>query len=238
MTIDFDEAVQVQTLRGTLSHCADNAATYGTVSRTWLNEQLAAVGAPLITQGDNTYQIFVPVTGAYGTTVTAPSRAEALERFQRYAARVLEAGELLTGRHGQGIFNLKADESAGGVQFQSGPEDPEAVEAPAMDLETFRAAARKMLMDGISQHGWGVAYANKAADKLGVGPLPTLESRTVQVPVTGKTNITVLVFAEASEEELTSAARAKVAQIGSVMVTPDEVGDVVASEKSDDDEAF
>lgn len=238
MTIDFDEATQVQTLRGTLSHYADNAATYGTVSRAWLNEQLAAVGAPAIAQGENTYQIYLPITGAYGTTITAANRADALEKFTRYADRVLEAGEIRFGRHGQGVFHVQANPAAGGVQFHSGPEDPEPAEVPEMDLETFRAAARKMLMDGVSQQGWGVKYANKAAEKLGV-TLPVLEYRTVQVPVTGVASVTVRVFGDATGDDLTSAAKEALAKLGdAVTVKADEIGSVVESPTVEDDEIF
>lgn len=225
----YDEAQQAEKLRHQLGTAADLAVRYGHVDREWINTWLAYLGVATVT-GQSRYQINVPITGRYGTTVYAANRAEALAKFNRYAAEVAGRREFRGGGYGQGIFELEF--SAGDPGFFSGPQDPpETAEAPGLD--GLKTGIQEMLRQGVTEQGWGYAYAQGFLAAAGLPALPALHDKTVAVPVTGTAQVTVPVFADADSDAVQSAAVAKLGRAGQVVVKPEEFGAALMPRSAD-----
>lgn len=218
----FADAQAADKLRQQITEYAANAVHYGRVSRDWVNAQLARLGAKPVT-GVARYQINTPITGSYGTTVIAENRADALAKFNTYAAEVAHTGQVISNSYGQGVYNVQftGEEPV----FFSGPQDPpEATDGTELDLDGLRAAIRKMLMTGVTEEGWGYSYAVHATDSMDLEPLPNLHTKTVTVPVTGAAVISVPVFADADDDAVQRAAAAYMGRTAAVTVKPDEIG--------------
>jgi hypothetical protein len=218
----FAEAQAAEILRQQIGQYAANAVHYANVDRDWVNARLNRMGAPLVT-GTAQYKIHAPIDAVYGTTITANSRVEALAKFQEFFGQVVAAGEFRRSNHGAGVFQITA--TGGKPVFFSGPEDVEPSDAEAPALEPLRAAIRQMLMDAVTTQGWGYSYAVSAAQDMGLEALPTLHTKTVTVPVTGTTQVGVLVFSDADDDTVQAAAQAMVSRTGYVSVTPEEIGE-------------
>lgn len=228
----FAEAQQAELLRQKLSHLAAAAVAYG-VDRDWVNGRLVQLGAAPVT-GQAQYKINVPITGNYGTTVTANSRTEALEKFAQYAERVAAAGQITDGHYCQGVYGVQLTGDA--PSFFSGPQDPEPYNGTVPGLDALKAGIRRMLMDGVTEQGWGHSHAvGQAIDVMGLEPLPELVQKKVTVPVSGTAQLTVNVF-EGADEAVQRAAVAAVARSKQIMVSPDEIG--VAFEPRPDASGF
>jgi len=113
------------------------------------------------------------------------------------------------------------------VSFASGPEDPPATSDDVPDLEGTRKAIRAMLMEGVTEQGWGHSYAADAAVDMGLEPLPPVIGRTVKVPVSGTVNLHVMVFEDATDDDVQRVAASTMKRIGSVSMKPDEIGTAV-----------
>lgn len=217
---DFGEAQQAHELRKQITEYAEEAA-YSGVDRDWVNRRLVAIGAQPVT-GTAKYQINAPITGAYGTTVTAASRAEALEKFNQYLQNIIDQGEIAGFHYGDGVYYVQ---SAGEAQFFSGPEDPPVVDPDNIpDLAGTREGIRALLKDAVTSQGWGYSYAASALEDMGLEPLPKLVPRTVQVPVSGTAQMKVMVFEGDDDEAVRKAVQGHIRSTGSVSVVPDEVG--------------
>jgi len=221
----YADAQAAESLRKKISLYAESAINYGGVPRDWANEKLAKIGATLIT-GKSSYQVNVPVTGIYGRTITAYSRAEAAEKFAAHIARVARTGRITTAMDAQDSVYQVAFPSAE-VSFASGPEDPPATSDDVPDLEGTRKAIRAMLMEGVTEQGWGHSYAADAAVDMGLEPLPPVIGRTVKVPVSGTVNLHVMVFEDATDDDVQRVAASTMKRIGSVSMKPDEIGTAV-----------
>lgn len=223
----YSEAQTAQTLRDQIHNYAYSAVKYGRVDRDWVNGALARLGAEPVT-GSATYRINIPVTGLLGFTINADDRAAALVAFnQRVQAAVADG----VAYHGGGrVFEIQ---TGGEPHFFSGPQDvPETGDVPEMTLDELKAGIRKMLMDGVTAHGWGHAYAVDAVDAMGLEPLPPLTNKTVEVPVTGTHRLTVPVFEGADDEAVQRAAQAKLSTEKLMQVSPEEVGEVTWARSS------
>lgn len=217
----FAEAQQAEVLRQKLSQVAAGAVAYGNVDRDWVNERLVRLGASPVT-GQAQYKINVPITGNYGTTVTASSRVEALEMFTKYAERVAAAGQITDGHHCQGVYGVQLTGEV--PTFFSGPQDPEPYVGTVPGLDALKAGIRRMLMDGVTEQGWGHSHAVHAIEIMGLEPLPELVHKTVTVPVSGTAQLTVNVFQGDDDQAVQSATTAWMGRAKQVIVTPDEIG--------------
>jgi hypothetical protein len=220
----YKEAQQEEALRQQITVRAYGAVKYGHVDRDWANAWLVRLGAQPVT-GQAQYRINVPVTGNYGTTVTAGSRAEALEKFNQYVAQVAAAGKF-TGSYG-GIYGIELTGAA--PTFFSGPQDPTEYAGSVPGLEGLKSGIRQMLKQAVTEQGWGHSYAVQALDQMGLEPLPTLHNKTVQVPVSGLTVLTVPVFADDDDEAVQAAVTGALTRAQSVSIKPDEVGSVMST---------
>jgi hypothetical protein len=219
----FAEAQQAQNLRQEITQYATLAVRYGHVDRSWINTWLIRLGAEPIAGGAK-YQINVPVTGLFGKTVFASTRAEALEKFNQEVARVGAAGQITDG-HCDGVYDVAFNGET--PTFFSGPEDaPEQGTVPGLDA--LKDDIRQMLKQGVSEQGWGHSYAVAALASMGLAPLPALVHKTVSVPVGGVARLDVNVFEGDDEEAVQSAAASTMARSKQVTITPDEVGTVFA----------
>lgn len=220
-TDPFETAKAVQFLRDRIHAFASFAVKYG-VNRDWANQRLNRMGAPVIT-GTATYQLNVPITGVFGKTVTASSRAEAMEKFAQHATRVSDAG-VIDGTDCDRVFEVAIGDGA--PVFYSGPEDFQDAYTGTVPgtVANQKDAIRSMLMEGVSEQGWVLHYANLAADDMGVEPLPNLVGHTVQVPVSGTASITVETFEGSDPDAIQRAATARLRRAGVVTVKPDEIG--------------
>lgn len=217
----FGDAQQAADLRQQISGFAETAVKYGHVDRDWVNSQLNQLGAPLVT-GATEYQINIPITGVYGATVWAENRTGALARFQELTEKALVLGRF-TSRSPGAIYNLAAtgDEPV----FFSGPQDLTPDEnAEPLTLDALKDGIRNVLKQGVSEKGWGIEYAVLALEKMSLPPLPPLHNKTVQVPVSGVTTLTVQVFDGEDDDAVQRAVNATMGRASTVQVKADEVG--------------
>lgn len=223
----FAEAQKAAILRQQITQYATNSVEYGHVDRDWVNTRLNRMGAEPVT-GKAKYQINVPIDGSYGTTITASSRTEALEKFALITAGVVAAGQIRPTHCGEGVYGVTL--TGGAPVFFSGPEDPDVYdEGPMPGLADLRVYIRAMLMEGVTEQGWGWGYARQAADAMGLEALPQLETRTVQVPVSGMTTVDVAVFAGADDEAVQRATAGVMSRSKAVYVQPEEIGTALLS---------
>jgi hypothetical protein len=232
----YTEALQAEELRKQITkHAA--GATQHSVSRDWANEWLRRLGAAQIT-GRSEYRMNVPLTGNYGWRCKANSRAEAAQRFLEQVQRVAEAGKITADGSYDNVYDVKFDEpvTAADVVFRSGPEDPTEFDGPVPGLDALKVEIRKMLMEGVSEQGWGYQYAQQALRAMGLEPMPARVNHTVSVPVSGVSRVTVQVFEGDLAEVIQKAAASKIAKLGnSLVVTPEEVGEAVLDEDAEDE---
>lgn len=224
----FAEAQKAEILRQQVSQYASAAVIHGHVDRGWTNAWLVRLGVqPIIAQ--SRYQINAPITGNYGTTVTAASRAEALKKFSQYVATVTAAGQVngSTGGHCDGVYAVQF--TGGEPVFYSGPEDIEASGAPVPGLDALKDGIRQMLKQGVAERGWGYSYAQVAVAAMDLEPLPELHNKTVTVPVSGTATVGVLVFDGDEDAAVQSAALATLGRMAYVHVKPEEIGTVLIS---------
>lgn len=220
----YEEAKQAEILRTNIRAYAEQAAYHGNVDRGWINSSLIRLGAEPI-EASAYYQVYAPITGVFGKTVKANSRAEATEMFNKAFAKALEAG-VVDGGYGARVFQMKENPAAGGVQFHSGPEDTETDPVlPLLPLDDLKAAIRNMLKEGVAEHGWGYHYAQDALEHLGLEKLPPLVQKTVEVPVSGTTTVHVQVFEDSDDAQIQRATLAQLSGAKSVHVKPEEMGE-------------
>jgi hypothetical protein len=225
----FAEAVQAQGLRQEITQHAAAAVRYGHIDRNWVNTWLIRLGAEPVAGGAK-YQINVPVTGVFGKTVHASTRAEALEKFNQEVARVGAAGQITDG-HCDGVYDVAFNGET--PTFFSGPEDlPEQGTVPGLDA--LKNDIRQMLKQGVSEQGWGHSYAVAALASMGLAPLPALVHKTVHVPVGGVARLDVNVFEGDDDETVQSAAAGVMARSKQVTITPDEIGIVMSARPGGD----
>lgn len=218
----FADAQQAEILRQKISQYAARAVKYGKIDRDWVNTRLARIGAEPVT-GSATYKINVAITGNYGATVTAATRADALNQFQKFSAKVAAARQFATNYCDEGVYNIAFTGEE--PTFYSGPQDPPVdTEASTLDLDTLKDAIRQMLKDGVARQGWGIDYAAGALTDMGLEPLPTLHDKTVTVPVSGTATIVVPVFEGDDDEAVQLGAGAVLGRAQSVSIKPDEIG--------------
>lgn len=215
-------AQQAQNLRETFRGIAHNAVTYAHINMDWVNASLAALGIQPI-GGKAEYRMKVAITGAYGWRVKAGSRAEAMEQFKRNVARVASAGKIVADGSYDNVYDL---EVVGEPEFYAGPEDPEVTDPDSFTLDELKAGIRDMLKEGVRLHGWGHSYAVEAAEQLGLESLPSLVTKTVEVPVSGVYKTTVQMFADDGDEAVQERVKAVMAAVEMVPVKAEEVGPV------------
>jgi len=225
----FAEAQKAESLRQQITQYAAAAVRYGRVDRNWVNTWLVRLGAQPIPGGAK-YQINMPVTGVFGKTVYASTRAEALEKFNQEVGRVAAAGQITDGK----CDNVYDVQFLGWVPtFFSGPEDlPESDTVPGLDA--LKDDIRRMLKQGVSEQGWGHSYAVDALATLGLAPLPALVHKTVSVPVGGVARLDVNVFEGDDDEVVQAAAASVMARTKMINIKPDEVGMVFAPRPGSD----
>lgn len=219
----FAEAQQAEALRKEITQHARGAVKFGNVDRDWVNTRLARLGAEIVT-GDAQYKINVRVLGDYGTTITAGSRTEAVEKFKQIVSNLAAAGQIRTARCGEGIYNVSFDDVAEPVFF-SGPQDFVAdADNPVPGLDALKDGIRQMIKQGVTEQGWGYSYAIAQLASMGLPTLPPMEYRTVNVPVTGTAEIVVSVFEDADDVVVQNAAEGVMTRAKSVVIKPEEIG--------------
>lgn len=218
----FAEAQKAEVLRQQITTFAAGAVKYG-VDRDWVNGQLNMLGAEQVT-GQAEYKINIPVTGLYGTTVTAGSQAEARNKFSEIVAQHAAAGLIRTINHcGEGIYDV--DFPASQAAFFSGPQDFVATEdAPTLDLAGLRAGIRQMIMRAIAEHGWGYGHAQHQIQAMGLEKLPTRTRKTIEVPVAGVAQVDVAGFEGDDDESWLRSATHIATGAQRLIVKPQEIG--------------
>lgn len=220
---EFAEAQQAEDLRAQISLAADAAVQYGRVDRDWANNHLNRMGAPLVT-GPSKYQINAPIDGVYGISITANTRAEALEKFKGYFDAVINEGEFRSGNYGQGVYQITSIPYDGNPVFFSGPQDIEPTNDPVPGLDGVKAAIHAMLKEGVTEKGWRYSAAVDTLHAMGLEALPHLTTKSVSVPVNGTAQINVQVFEGDSDEAVQRAAAAVMGRSSVVPVKPEEIG--------------
>lgn len=229
----YAEAQAAEKLRQQISQHAAGAVKYG-VDRDWANGWLGRLGAPGVT-GAAEYRMNIPVTGVYGWRCKATSRAAALARFQEQIDRLKNTGKITADGSYDNVYGL---EFVGEPTFYSGPEDPATDAAEALDLDGLKAAIRDMVKEGVVRQGWNLSYARRALAAMELEPLAAASTRTVKVPVSGFTEVSVTVFDGDGDEVVQDATASVLARAGNVYIKPDEIGTVavVSNEVEDDGE--
>jgi hypothetical protein len=230
----YTEAKEAEKLRQQISQHAAGAVKHG-VDRDWANGWLARLGAAQIT-GIAEYRMNTPITGNYGWRTKAHSRVEAAEKFLEQAKRVAEQGKITADGSYDNVYDVVFLQP-GIVSFHAGPEDQTNDDAETLDLAGLRAAIRNMIKEGIAQQGWNLGYATRAMASMGgMDPLPAATTKMVKVPVSGFTEVSVMVFDGDGDEAVQAAAASKMARAGNVYIKPEEIGAVtVASEATGDE---
>lgn len=232
-TNEFADAQQAEALRQKIRTYAGGAIKYNKVDRNWVNQRLNQMGAQLVTSNAR-YQINVPITGSYGATIVASTRADAMDQFKQRIAKVASAGHVVGSSHGVYNVEFTGDEP----QFHSGPEDIELGEAgPVPGLDGLKNAIRDMLMVGVAEQGWNHDYAVRAATDMGLESLPTLSMHTVKVPVSGTAVLSVRAFGD-DPDAVQRATAGLLARTQQIAVQPDEIGNVSVVIGTDGAEAY
>lgn len=213
---------QAQTLREQIRAWTREAVECGYVDRSWANGWLARLGAKTLGNGRSEYRINQAITGVYGRRITANSRADALEQFNTYLSQALAKGKITADGSYDNVYQLKLAE--GTPQFYSGPEDPE-TDGPELDLQGLREQIPAMFREGVSSHGWGHSYANRALIAMELPTLPNIVVKTVDVPVVATTTVQVRAFEGDDDEVVRASAIAKVRQSPTTKVTVTEIGE-------------
>lgn len=225
----FAEAQKAESLRQQIAQYGAAAVRYGHVDRTWVNTWLVRFGAPIVAGGAK-YQLNAPITGVFGKTVYASTRAEALEKFNQEITRVGNAGQVTDGKC-DGVYGVQFTGES--PTFFSGPADlPEQGAAPGLDA--LKVDIRQMLKQGVSEQGWGHSYAVEAVTVMGLEPLPALIHKTVEVPVGGVARLDVTVFEGDDDEVVQHVVGGVMARAKQVTITPDEVGTMFAARPGSD----
>lgn len=219
----YADAQQAQQLRHHITAATSGAVRYGNVDRAWANTWLHRLGANPVT-GNATYQLNVPITGLLGMTINAEDRTQAVEKFKAFLDLNITRG-IVDGQHCVRVFQPEVVVGAE-PQFYSGPLDvvADSDEPVELTLDELKASIRKMLMEGVTEHGWGYSYAVNTVEMLGLEPLPTLHNKTVEVPVSGTAKVSVPVFDDADDDAVQRIAQAKMAAAKDVTVKPEEIG--------------
>jgi hypothetical protein len=231
MTIDssdkdaYTEATIAEEIRAQLTSITAKAVGGG-VDREWANGWLRQLGAEPVT-GNAVYRMNAPITGVFGKTIEASSRMAAAEAFLKHVQRIAEAGQVTDHGHCDNVYQVKFQEpvTAADITFYAGPEDPEPALEPVPDLAGLKAGARKMLMEGVAEQGWGYQYARRATAAMGLEDLPVLQYRTLEVPVTGTYQVSVRVFEGAPYADMQRAAASHIRRTGVVSIKPEEMGE-------------
>jgi hypothetical protein len=210
-------------LRKLITQFAENAVKHG-VDKDWANGWLRALGAEQIA-GSNVYQINVTVTGDYGRTVTAASRAEAERIFNAHLSRIKGDGKITPQNCNDRIYHVAFGEQ---VVFASGPEDLDGTEPmPELTTDELKTQIRAMLMQGVAEQGWGYRWANASADHMGVPLLPKRKYHTVHVPVQVSAPVTITGFEGDDDSTLGEIAQRMLSKLPSVSGKPVEIGSTV-----------
>lgn len=223
----YTEALQASDLRAAIHDATARAVDHG-VDREWANKWLRKLGAEPVTSSAE-YRLNTPITGLLGMTVHASSRAAAAEIFKQWVA---DLGGKINDCYSRGfnVYNIELTADATEPTFYSGPEDPEDDgELPdKLTLDQLKNAIRDMLIEGVAERSWRYNYARDTAAALNLEPLPTVSRRNVRVPVSGVTNISVLAFTDADDDQLRRTVNAYLRRNASlgVAIVPDEMGDV------------
>lgn len=230
----FADAQAADALRVKLTEQAAYAVGHG-VDRTWMNGQLAKLGAAQVT-GTAEYRMNIPITGVYGWRTKANSRAEALTRFKEQVARIAAAGKITADGSYDNVYNLVV--AAEEPTFHGGPEDPATEGAEVLDLDGLKAGIRAMVKQGVSEKGWDHYYANQMLGVLGLDKLPNATSRTVSVPVSGIAEVSVLVFEDDGDGAVQAAVAGAVTRAGYISIRPEEIGAVAVAQGSEESDEF
>lgn len=221
----YTEGLEAQEIRTKLTKWATGAVNHG-VDRDWVNGWLTHLGAEPIT-GQAEYRMNIPITGVYGWRCKASSRSEAAERFLEQVQRLADAGKITADGSYDNVYELKFDEpvTATDVNFYSGPEDVDTAGPGVEGLAALKSGAREMLVHGVTDRNWGYRYAVKAAEDMGLEPLPALATRTVEVPVSGTVLMSVRMFEDADDAAVQRVVANQIKkQGGNVAMKPEEMG--------------
>jgi len=227
----LNEQDDAATLRKLVTQFAGSAVRHG-VDRDWANGWLRSLGAAPIA-GENIYKVNVKVTGDFGRTIKAATRADALRIFQAHVARINGDGKITPQNCDDRIYHVQfGDEPV----FASGPEDPSDSDTPELTLDELKTNIRVMLMQGVAEQNWGYRWAQSALDHMGLPQMPKRTYKTVEVPVSVSAPVTITAFEGDDDATLTALAARKLAQLSSVSGKPVEIGDgvVVTETKSPD----
>lgn len=231
----YTEAKAAAEIRIQLTKHVGNAVRHSG-GKDWANTQLAALGAQTIT-GASEYRMNIPVGGVYGWRCKATSRTEALAKFMEQVNRVRSAGKITADGSYDNVYDLViAADSA--VTFYAGPEDPTGVTAEDLDLAALKSRIRDLYREGVTAHGWSHSYAQQALQAMGVDLLPAAVTKKVKVPVSGFTEVSVMVFDDADDADVQAAAAGTLSRGGNVYMTPDEIGgvQVIEADREDDND--
>lgn len=229
----YTEAIQANDLRKALTEFAKGQVKYNSVDRDWINDRLVQLGADPVTSRAE-YRISTPITGDFGRRVTAHSRNEALELFQKELDRVLAAGKInINSDRYDNVYHV---EVVGEPVFYAGPADAPEPNDSIPGLAGLKTGIRAMLKEGVAEQNVNYHQAKTFLDEQDLEALPTLVTHVATVPVSGMAKVTVTAFEGDDPEALQAAVVAKMAKAPDWMVTAEEVGTPVINEKAKADE--
>lgn len=238
----YTEQLQAaETLRSKLHIWTESAVSREPgVDREWANTWLARLGVtPVI--GKSEYRLNTPVTGYFGYTIVATSRAEAQKIFKQLVDKVAQAGKISSDVvYCPAVYDVEfpnPDE----VTFFAGPADPAMGPSPEQvpDAE-LPVQIRQMLIEGVMEQNWGYTYARNALKDMGLPKLPDIGYRTVDVPVSGTAQVQIRVFEDSDDAAVQRIVAAQLRNSGQVAIKPEEMGEAsVRSEQgSEEDVVF
>jgi hypothetical protein len=218
------DQVKADILRQKITQHVAGAVKYG-VDRDWANGWLVRLGAAPIT-GTAEYRMNMPLTGVYGWRCKATSRAEATRKFMEQVNRVASQGKITADGSYDNVYEVTFPQplTPAYVNFYAGPEDPDTGEAEDLTLDGLKDAIRLMVKEGIVRQGWNLGYATRALASMGLDSLGTAHTKAVKVPVTGYTEVSVLVFEGDDDSAVQEAAAGVVTRSGAIYIKPEEIG--------------
>lgn len=170
---DRDEATKLAALREYIAALGESWAGRENMTPGWINKKLTKLGITDLVSTRARYALTAPATGTLTIAVTAYSRTEALQEWQR---RISNADS----------FMVTDPKPTADPQFTDGPEDPDPVApdgAPQTVAETLNMLREIIMLAHISGPKICEAGANSVLKDFGLAEIPPRKSFKISRPV-------------------------------------------------------
>ncbi len=186
---DRDEATKLEALREYIFEVAKRWLGTCSYDAGWANKKLAKLGITQRIDQVSTYRLEAIGTGVVSTTISARTRAEAVERFRDWV-------------NAAPSVSIARGSSVSTPAITSGPEDPDKLvipaDAPATVTDLLAAFREVILLGHIAGPHMCEYESNKVLAAFGLSPIPAKQQFVVTRPVEAVMRTVVEAYDEAS----------------------------------------